>query len=185
MMDDQLDWTEQLGNAVLAEQADVMDSIQRLRRQAAAAGVTLCWRGVASNLQFRADEAGRTGWRSQSSRGAARAEDPVGERDLRPGQGPRPALLVGTKNLWNKVDMLPATHGVVNAPLVAATATLVQTKLVLLQCAFYAEVSQRFVRAGDAVQLAAAVLNAGVPCGGPSSPPGCRCVRRPTRSSTR
>jgi Protein of unknown function (DUF3300) len=38
MMDEQLDWTEQLGNAVLAQQADVMDSIQRLRHQAAAAG---------------------------------------------------------------------------------------------------------------------------------------------------
>lgn len=38
MMDEQLDWTEQLGNAVLAQQADVMDSVQRLRRQAAAAG---------------------------------------------------------------------------------------------------------------------------------------------------
>jgi hypothetical protein len=34
MMDEQLDWTEQLGNAVLAQQADVMDSIQRLRAAA-------------------------------------------------------------------------------------------------------------------------------------------------------
>lgn len=67
------------------------------------------------------------------------------------------SLLVGTKNLWNKIDTLPATHGVVNAPLIAATATLVQTKFGLLQRAFYAVVSQRFVRA--AVQLAAAVLN--------------------------
>jgi hypothetical protein len=38
MMDEQLDWTEHLGDAVLAQQADVMDSIQRLRNQAAAAG---------------------------------------------------------------------------------------------------------------------------------------------------
>jgi hypothetical protein len=38
MMDEKLDWTEQLGNAVLAQQGDVMDSIQRLRHQAAAAG---------------------------------------------------------------------------------------------------------------------------------------------------
>jgi hypothetical protein len=38
MMDEQLDWTEQLGNAIVAQQADVMDSIQRLRYQAAAAG---------------------------------------------------------------------------------------------------------------------------------------------------
>jgi len=38
MMDGALDWTEQLGNAVAAQQADVMDAIQRLRHQAAAAG---------------------------------------------------------------------------------------------------------------------------------------------------
>src|SRR5271169_2708547 len=38
MMDGQLDWMEQLGNAVTAQQGDIMDSIQRLRHQAAAAG---------------------------------------------------------------------------------------------------------------------------------------------------
>ena len=38
MMDQQLDWTEQLGNAVVAQQADVMDAIQRLRYEAAEAG---------------------------------------------------------------------------------------------------------------------------------------------------
>jgi hypothetical protein len=38
MMDEQLDWTEDLGNAVAAQQPDVMDAIQRLRYQAAAAG---------------------------------------------------------------------------------------------------------------------------------------------------
>jgi hypothetical protein len=38
MMDAALDWTEELGNAVMAQQGDVMDSIQRLRHQAAAAG---------------------------------------------------------------------------------------------------------------------------------------------------
>jgi hypothetical protein len=38
MMDGELDWMEQLGNAVVAQQADVMDAIQRLRHQAAAAG---------------------------------------------------------------------------------------------------------------------------------------------------
>jgi hypothetical protein len=31
MMNDKLDWTEKLGDAVLAQQADVMDAIQRLR----------------------------------------------------------------------------------------------------------------------------------------------------------
>jgi hypothetical protein len=38
MMDGALDWTEQLGDAVAGQQADVMDAIQRLRHQAAAAG---------------------------------------------------------------------------------------------------------------------------------------------------
>src|SRR5208337_4369946 len=44
MMDEQLDWTEQLGNAFLAQQANVVDSIQRLRHQAAAAGTL--WSGA-------------------------------------------------------------------------------------------------------------------------------------------
>jgi hypothetical protein len=34
MMNDQLDWTTDLGNAMLAQQADVMDAIQRLRAKA-------------------------------------------------------------------------------------------------------------------------------------------------------
>jgi hypothetical protein len=38
MMSDKLDWTEKLGDAVLAEQADVMDAIQRLRAKAQANG---------------------------------------------------------------------------------------------------------------------------------------------------
>ncbi len=38
LLDNDLDWTEQLGNAFLAQQADVMDAIQRLRARAAAAG---------------------------------------------------------------------------------------------------------------------------------------------------
>jgi Protein of unknown function (DUF3300) len=37
MMDEQLDWTDQLDNAVLVQQPDVMNAIQRLRYQAAAA----------------------------------------------------------------------------------------------------------------------------------------------------
>ena len=39
MMDDRLDWTQQLGNAFLAQQADVMDTVQVLRRQSQAAGM--------------------------------------------------------------------------------------------------------------------------------------------------
>src|SRR5215472_6312262 len=38
MMDANLDWTEKLGDAFVGQQADVMDAIQRLRHQAAAAG---------------------------------------------------------------------------------------------------------------------------------------------------
>jgi Protein of unknown function (DUF3300) len=38
MMADQLDWTQKLGDAVLAQQPDVMDSIQRLRGRAQANG---------------------------------------------------------------------------------------------------------------------------------------------------
>ena len=37
MMSDKLDWTQKLGNAVLAQQADVMDAVQRLRAKAQAA----------------------------------------------------------------------------------------------------------------------------------------------------
>ena len=38
MMSDKLDWTEKLGDAVLAQQADLMDAIQRLRARAQANG---------------------------------------------------------------------------------------------------------------------------------------------------
>jgi hypothetical protein len=38
MMDEKLDWTTKLGDAVLSQQRDVMDSIQRLRRKANEAG---------------------------------------------------------------------------------------------------------------------------------------------------
>ncbi|OGA55405.1 MAG: hypothetical protein A3F74_19290 [Betaproteobacteria bacterium RIFCSPLOWO2_12_FULL_62_58] len=38
MMDEKLEWTERLGEAFLAQQADVMDTVQDLRRRAEAAG---------------------------------------------------------------------------------------------------------------------------------------------------
>ncbi|HSC81344.1 MAG TPA: DUF3300 domain-containing protein [Chitinolyticbacter sp.] len=38
MMNDKLDWTQQLGDAVLAQQQDVMDAVQRLRARAQAEG---------------------------------------------------------------------------------------------------------------------------------------------------
>jgi hypothetical protein len=38
VMDSNLQWTEQLGDAFLAQQADVMDTVQRLRQRAQAAG---------------------------------------------------------------------------------------------------------------------------------------------------
>ena len=53
MMDANLDWTEELGDAFVAQQADVMDAIQRLRQQAAAAGTL--W----SNAQQRVTEKGQ------------------------------------------------------------------------------------------------------------------------------
>jgi hypothetical protein len=36
MMSDKLDWTQKLGDAVLAQQAEVMDAIRRLRQKAQA-----------------------------------------------------------------------------------------------------------------------------------------------------
>jgi hypothetical protein len=53
MMDANLDWTEELGDAFMAQQADVMDAIQRLRQQAAAAGTL--W----SNAEQRVTEKGQ------------------------------------------------------------------------------------------------------------------------------
>src|SRR5260370_54977 len=38
IMNTRIEWTEQLGKAFLAQQADVMDAVQRLRKQAMAAG---------------------------------------------------------------------------------------------------------------------------------------------------
>ena len=38
MMSDKMDWTQSMGGAFLAQEADVMDTIQRLRRKAHAAG---------------------------------------------------------------------------------------------------------------------------------------------------
>jgi hypothetical protein len=38
MMNDRLDWMQKLGDAFLSQQADVMDAVQRLRRQAQASG---------------------------------------------------------------------------------------------------------------------------------------------------
>ena len=38
MMDDELDWTQKLGDAFLAQQKDVMDAVQRLRAKAQAQG---------------------------------------------------------------------------------------------------------------------------------------------------
>src|SRR5262245_66097292 len=38
MMNDKLDWTQQLGDAFLAQQQDVMNAVQRLRAKAQSAG---------------------------------------------------------------------------------------------------------------------------------------------------
>jgi hypothetical protein len=66
--------------------------------------------------------------------------------------------LVGTKNLWARLDTFPATHGVTDASLLAGVTAQVRAKLVLLQRAFYARAVQRFARAGDPVQRAGDVL---------------------------
>jgi hypothetical protein len=53
MMDANLDWTEELGAVFVGQQADVMDAVQRLRQEAAAAGTL--W----SNEQQRVTEEGQ------------------------------------------------------------------------------------------------------------------------------
>jgi len=54
MMDDKLDWTERLGDAFLAQEPEVMDSVQNLRQRAYAAG------NLVSNDQFRVIPQGQT-----------------------------------------------------------------------------------------------------------------------------
>lgn len=58
-MNDHLDWTQKLGNAMLEQQQDVADSVQRLRAKAAAAGnlkstpqQTVTTQGSGSNVQY-------------------------------------------------------------------------------------------------------------------------------------
>ncbi len=51
-MDENLDWTERLGDAFLAQQADMMDSVQYLRQKAYQAG------NLSSTEQFRVDRQG-------------------------------------------------------------------------------------------------------------------------------
>ncbi len=53
MMNSKLEWTEALGNAFLAQQSDVMDSVQRLRAEAVAAGT------LRSNAQETVSTAGQ------------------------------------------------------------------------------------------------------------------------------
>ena len=54
MMSDQLDWTQKIGDAFLAQQGDVMDAVQRLRQQAQKAG------NLASNTQQNVMTQGQT-----------------------------------------------------------------------------------------------------------------------------
>src|SRR5205809_4346930 len=53
MMDDKLNWTERLGDAFLAQQQQVMDTVQNLRQKASAAG------NLTSNDQIRVDQQGQ------------------------------------------------------------------------------------------------------------------------------
>ena len=68
------------------------------------------------------------------------------------------SLLMDGPTLWARLGSFPVTR-TANESLLASIAALVQAKLVLLQRAFYAEVSQRMVRAGDPIQSAGNVLN--------------------------
>ncbi len=54
MMDEKLDWTERLGDAFLAQESQVMDTIQGLRQKAYAAG------NLASNDQIQVQQEGQT-----------------------------------------------------------------------------------------------------------------------------
>jgi hypothetical protein len=54
MMDDNLTWTERLGDAFLAQQPQVMETVQSLRQKASAAG------NLKSNEQVRVDQQGQT-----------------------------------------------------------------------------------------------------------------------------
>jgi hypothetical protein len=54
MMDEKLDWTERLGDAFLAQQAQVTDTVQNLRQKAYAAG------NLKSTDQVRVDQQGQT-----------------------------------------------------------------------------------------------------------------------------
>ena len=57
MMADQLDWTQKLGDAMLAQQADVMDAIQRLRGRAQANGKLQVHQGADGHGQDRGRQA--------------------------------------------------------------------------------------------------------------------------------
>lgn len=54
MMDEKLNWTERLGDAFLAQQQQVMDTVQNLRQKASAAG------NLTSNDQIRVDQQGQS-----------------------------------------------------------------------------------------------------------------------------
>lgn len=54
MMDEKLDWMERLGDAFLAQQSQVMNTVQNLRQKAYAAG------NLKSNDQYRVEQQGRT-----------------------------------------------------------------------------------------------------------------------------
>src|SRR5713101_7698785 len=54
MMDDKLNWTERLGDAFLAQQQQVMDTVQNLRQKASAAG------NLTSNDQIRVNQQGQS-----------------------------------------------------------------------------------------------------------------------------
>src|SRR5262245_35368946 len=64
MMSDKLDWTQQLGDAILAQQSDVLDAVQRLRARADANGY------LKSTPEQKVTTTRREGGQQQSSTGA-------------------------------------------------------------------------------------------------------------------
>lgn len=76
--------------------------------------------------------------------------DPVND----PQQGRDPYALLTTTDAWSKLATFFATHALVDPALRAATVSLVESKLVLLQRRFYSEVAEKFEQAGEDIQVA-------------------------------
>ena len=89
MMSDKLNWTEKLGDAVLAQQADLMDAVQRLRTIAQSHG------------KLKTTEEQKVSLRREGSRDAAviAATNPTDkQKELRRSEGSRDAIVIEPTN---------------------------------------------------------------------------------------